>query len=286
MDEEDTSPDGLETVGSYDSPAAAAEHGLVVVAMRMDCWLLSPSAENPNFQLAVRPADAARAHAEIAAYQQEEIDLEQSPIRELPSFSFGRWFAFFYALILVLCFIQQTRDLQFEQSLISDSRAIIEDGKTYLAVSALFLHGDTFHLGSNIFFGIIFGILVANALGPKTGWALILLSGSLGNLINAWHYYPVPHFSLGASTAVFGALGLLAGYGLIAAFLSPKSAPWARAILPIAGGLALLGWLGLGGSDPRQVDVMAHIFGFAVGIPLGFAAGAIRILWGSRQIKM
>ncbi len=87
------------------------------------------------------------------------------------------------------------------------------------------------------------------------------------------------HRSLGASTAVFGALGILTGYGIIAAFLSPKSAPWARAILPIAGGFALLGWFGLGGPE---VDIMAHIYGFACGIPLGFVSGWMRILRGEQ----
>ena len=72
-------------------------------------------------------------------------------------------------------------------------------------------------------------------------------------------------------------MGILAGYGLIAAFLSPRTAPWARAIIPMAGGFALLGFYGFGTGN---TDVMAHVLGYAVGMPLGFVAGWIRIMRG------
>ena len=165
---------------------------------------------------------------------------------------------------------------------LNDSIAILERGEYYRAATSLLLHGDSFHMGSNLCTGVIFGLLVAMSIGARTGWILIALSGFLGNLINVYHFDALgtTHRSLGASTAVFGALGILSGYGLIAAFLSPRNAPWARAILPIAGGFALLAWLGFGGGN---TDVMAHVFGFAVGAPLGFVAGWIRILRNQAQ---
>ncbi|MFT4547931.1 MAG: rhomboid protease GluP [Verrucomicrobiales bacterium] len=276
LDEETTDPESLAMLGSYDSRSAAEEHGLVVVAMQMACWILSPSKADSGYRIAVRPTDQARALAEIAAYEEDARDAEQSPGRPLPSFENGHWFAFAYALVLILCFIHQGRDTNFEERYLANNHSIIDDGKTYLAGSALLLHGSVFHIASNICSGILFGVFVAGSIGPKLGWSLIVLSGAAGNLINAHHYYPALHRSLGASTAVFGAIGILTGFGLIAAFLSPKSAPWARAIIPIAGGVGLLGWLGLG--DSGNVDVMAHVFGFAAGIPLGFVAGWIRIL--------
>ncbi|HEV7868336.1 MAG TPA: hypothetical protein VGO90_11690, partial [Chthoniobacteraceae bacterium] len=41
--------------------------------------------------------------------------------------------------------------------------------------------------------------------------------------------------------------------------------------LPIGAGLALLAFLGTGGEE-RRLDVMAHVWGFVVGLPLGALA--------------
>ena len=279
MEEENTDPDSLQRIGSYQNPSLAEEHGLVVIAMQMPCWILNPSPAHPDYQLAVHPSDASRAQAEIAAYDLDALEDAASPGRLLPSYSTGRWLAFCSTMLLLLCFKLQQTQPEFENQLISDNHAIIEQGQTYTAATALLLHADTFHLLGNLIFGVGFALLVAASIGPISGWFLIILSGFVGNLINAHAYYPTLHRSLGASTSVFGALGILTGFGIIAAFLSPKSAPWARAILPIAGGIALLSWFGLGGPD---VDFMAHIYGFSVGIPLGFVAGWIRIFQGSQ----
>ena len=280
LDDEPLDPGPLAAIGSYDSLAAAEEHGLVVLAMQLPCWILRPDVAGGGYDLAVVAADAERASAELQAYEDDARAAVAEPGRQLPGFPPGRWLAFGYALVLLLCYLEQGRRGGFEERFISDNQAIIERGESYRAATALFLHADDFHLFGNVIFGAGFGLLVCVSIGRWTGWGLILLSGFLGNLINAHHYYPEPHRSLGASTAVFGALGILTGYGLIAAFLSPRSAPWPRAILPIAGGIALLGWFGLGGPE---VDIMAHVYGFACGIPLGFVAGWVRILHGDRQ---
>ncbi|MGI9239829.1 MAG: rhomboid family intramembrane serine protease [Verrucomicrobiales bacterium] len=280
MEDSPPEPDSLETIGRYPTRASAEEHGLVVVAMQFPCWISQDRSQAGGYELAVEPADVPRASAELRAYRQDTLDAQTEPGRPLPSFPHGRWLAFAYALALLLCFMEQGRDAEFEERFISDNLAIIDLGQRYRAATALFLHADDFHLFGNVIFGVGFGLWVCSSVGAWSGWALILLSGVLGNLINAHHYYPDLHRSLGASTAVFGALGILTGYGIIAAFLSPRSAPWARAILPIAGGIALLGWFGLGGPE---VDIMAHVYGFACGIPLGFAAGWIRIIRGEEQ---
>ena len=244
--------------------------------MQMPCWILVDQ-DASKLALAVGQEDVARASTEIEEY---EFELQAERLnaragRSLPSYGTAPWLALVYALTLYLCFFVQTSDPAFEQRLISDNFKLIDDGENYRAAGALLLHGDLFHLLGNIAFGIVFGLLVATSIGGFTGWILIAVSGIVGNYINAHHFYPGQHRSLGASTAVFGALGILTGYGLIAAFLSPKTAPWARVIIPIAGGFALLSYLGIG---DEQTDIMAHFYGFAVGAPLGFLAGWVRIL--------
>jgi len=84
----------------------------------------------------------------------------------------------------------------------------------------------------------------------------------LGNFANAL-FYETRHVSIGASTAVFGALGILAGYQFLTKIKHPRQR--IKAWLPLAGGLALLAILGSG----AESDIMAHLFGFLSGILLG-----------------
>jgi membrane associated rhomboid family serine protease len=96
---------------------------------------------------------------------------------------------------------------------------------------------------------------------------MVLVSGVAGNLTNAYMYESA-HVSIGASTAVFGAIGILAGYQ----GFKPKRIPkkMKTVWVPLACGLALLGLLGSGG---EQTDIMAHLFGFFYGILLGSVYG-------------
>jgi membrane associated rhomboid family serine protease len=103
---------------------------------------------------------------------------------------------------------------------------------------------------------------------------LVLASGTLGNALTAWAYAPEPFQSIGASTAVFGALGILTGYGVYVALAFPQTSPWRAVLLPVGGGVALLGWFGAGGVD---TDVGGHLAGFGCGLALGFAAAWWRL---------
>ena len=93
--------------------------------------------------------------------------------------------------------------------------------------------------------------------------------GAAGNLANAF-LYGSPHVSVGASTAIFGAVGMLGGLGVVRR--SRISTAKRRAWIPIAAALGLLAMLGTGG--PR-VDVLAHFFGFLFGGVLGILSAFI-----------
>jgi rhomboid protease GluP len=92
---------------------------------------------------------------------------------------------------------------------------------------------------------------------------VVLLAGAGGNLANAL-VHGSAHVSVGASTSVFGAVGMLGGLGL--ARRGRKKVPRRRAWAPVAAALALLAMLGTGG---ERVDVLAHLFGFLFGAVLG-----------------
>jgi rhomboid protease GluP len=124
------------------------------------------------------------------------------------------------------------------------------------------LHGGYPHLAGNMAGIAVFGTAVCNITGAGVGWLMILLTGILGNLANA-ALFQYGHISIGASTAVFGAVGILAAYQLYRKIQIPGQRM--RAWLPIAGGLALLAFLG----SSEHSDLTAHLFGFIAGIFLG-----------------
>ena len=143
----------------------------------------------------------------------------------------------------------------------ASSRDIL-NGELYRTVTSLMLHSGYPHLVGNMAGIAIFGTAVCNITGSGAGWLMILLTGILGNLANAF-LFRYGYISIGASTAVFGAVGILAAYQL-----SRKiriAGQRMKAWLPLAGGLALLGLLG----SSKQSDLTAHLFGFIAGILLG-----------------
>lgn len=131
----------------------------------------------------------------------------------------------------------------------------------YRTVTALTLHADSQHLFSNVLFGAFFLIPLCRRIGLGAGWLLTLLAGTVGNVLNALSR-PAYYSSLGASTAVFGAVGLLSG--LLAMENGGRGRK--RMLIPLAAGLGLLGMLG---SEGERTDFGAHLFGLLAGIVLG-----------------
>ncbi len=141
----------------------------------------------------------------------------------------------------------------------SASADLILGGELWRTVTALTLHADLAHVGANAVALLFFLTAVCRAEGPGVGTALVLGAGALGNLCNAW-FHGFDHVSIGASTAVFGALGVLGGTGVVRR--QRRGLRGKLAWVPVAAGLAVLAMFGTGG--PR-VDIWAHLWGFAAG---------------------
>jgi rhomboid protease GluP len=139
----------------------------------------------------------------------------------------------------------------------------IIDGELWRSVTALSLHGDAAHAVSNALALAVFFGAASGQLGAGVAGALVLLAGAGGNLANAF-IQGSPHDSVGASTAVFGAVGILGSLAMIRR--SRESGNKRRAWIAVAASLALLGMLGTGGG---RVDVLAHLLGFLAGGALG-----------------
>ncbi len=150
----------------------------------------------------------------------------------------------------------------------------IQQGEWWRCLTALTLHDGLPHLAGNLLFGVVFGALACQLVGTGLAWCAILLAGAAGNGLNAL-IQPASHTSVGASTAVFGALGVVVAYRWRRRghFAHNRLSRWA----PLVMGLALLGFLGTGaGSEPGRVDVMAHGTGFGIGLLTGIGLAAWR----------
>jgi rhomboid protease GluP len=146
----------------------------------------------------------------------------------------------------------------------------IMDGELYRCATALVLHADAAHIAGNMVGIVLFSSAVCAITGPGVGWLMILACGILGNLMNALAY-ETGHLSVGASTAVFGAVGILCALQAVNTARSGKG--WKRTILVFGAGVALLAFLG----TSARSDLGAHLFGFFSGVVMG---GGYRLLKG------
>jgi rhomboid protease GluP len=132
------------------------------------------------------------------------------------------------------------------------------------AVTALTLHLDQEHLLGNVLFGAVAGIAASRLLGPGVAWASILGAAALANYAEIL-ITPITHRAVGASTAVFAALGLLSGMAWRQR-LTLRERLWYR-WAPLIAGICLLTLLGAGSA---HVDVLGHALGFLFGLGVGW----------------
>jgi membrane associated rhomboid family serine protease len=217
-----------------------------------------------RYYLLVDEQVAERAYRQLKRYVDENTP-EETITKPLIPASKGFIGAYLYGIILLLFGVLQSSsafDIDWQQTGLADSWKIIE-GDWWRTITALTLHADIAHLAGNIGFGALFGILVSQYIGAAAAWFTILLSGATGNLVNAYLYKSL-HLSLGASTMVFAALGIL---GIFA--LENKASYRRRSLrrwLPFLATVALLAFTGTAG---ERTDVLAHLSGFFCGCASG-----------------
>ncbi len=164
------------------------------------------------------------------------------------------------------------RRLDFVRLGVGDTAAMLFSGQWWRAVTALTLHADGAHLLGNVVVGGLFMAFLCRETGVGAGFFLALLAGAGGNCLKALIEGPGHHF-LGASTAVFGALGVLGG---LVSVSRARGLSWRR-VAPFGAGLMLLALLGAGEEDAAgKIDLGGHFLGFAFGAALGAALGAAR----------
>jgi membrane associated rhomboid family serine protease len=218
-----------------------------------------------GFELWVPLAMAPAAATELTLYRHENArEIGTRPLEELGD---GRAGVVAYVATLLALFVALHADLFYFDWLGAgrlEAGAVLA-GEWWRVVTALTLHIELDHLGGNLAFGGFFGYFVGRYLGAGVGWLTVLAAAAAANGLNAWVESPA-HRSIGASTAVFAALGMLVAYTWRRGFL--RHTPWRARIAPIVAGLGLLAFTGTAGEN---TDLGAHLFGFIA----GFGAGLV-----------
>lgn len=210
-------------------------------------------------RLLVSPALAPKAVKEILDYEAENHVLPRPVPLPDNSWSFLLLLAVFVALnIWIDHWNVETQKVLYQAGRIE--AGLVVQGQWWRCVTALFLHADAGHLLSNVVALGILGPLLGRRLGFGLTWAFFLVSGALGNLVNSWVQDP-NHWSIGASTGVFGLVGVLSGS---ASRFSPGHRVSA-VLLPLGFAFSFLAMLGAG---QERVDLGAHFFGLLCGLSL------------------
>ena len=186
------------------------EWELVLLAQGM-----SPSVRRSaeGIVLSVPEGETDRARAALSAYESEnppKLTAGNEPVGSADAFA-----ASAVAGLLILAFFSVTVLSNPTMSWFVRGSADADkmlNGEFWRVVTALTLHADVAHALSNAFALALFLGAVSSVLGTGLGSALVLRAGAGGNLVNAL-LHGSPHVSVGASTAVFGAVGVLGGLG-------------------------------------------------------------------------
>jgi membrane associated rhomboid family serine protease len=230
----------------------------------------------------VEPEHHARAAHELRGYLRENRRPAVAPV-VWPNHPHAIYGVIGYALVLIavtFAVLAGAGDNNWKSAGVLDA-GFLDRGEWWRVLTALTLHGDVLHLLSNLAFGALFGYPAARLFGPGVAWLLILAGAGLAYGVDAL-LHPPQHHLLGASTAVFTALGLVASYGWRRHL--QNWSPWTRRSAPLVAGIALLAFTGTGGEN---TDILAHLAGFVVGTGIGAlcarltmpAPGHFRVQW-------
>jgi membrane associated rhomboid family serine protease len=243
----------------------ANDWSLVLLAEGVDA---SVEVGSDGYSLSVWDADFERASALLDLYDSENPP--PPPVEDVPDQAGGfEAAAATMAAMLLFFLVTGPRDpslVWFERG--SADAARILSGELWRTVTALTLHADLGHVLGNVFAGTLFLTALGRSLGPGLAIAMALVAGLGGNLLNAL-YHGTAHVAVGASTSVFGAVGLLSGHGVVRR--GRIGARGHRRWTPFAAGLALLAMLG----TSSRADLGAHLFGLFLGAGLGVAVALV-----------
>ena len=243
---------------------------LVLIARGIDHRVIS---RDGRFYITVSPPALESAIEEIQLYEEENPSrAETSPamVDERGSSNFA------WIFLVAMAFMSAMLNSEIHPEVLEVGAARageIASGHIWLGLTALTLHSDPEHLLANMLLGGFVLSYLARQIGTGLAFALVLLSGWMGNIMNAY-IQPAGHISIGSSTAVFGAISIIASINaVIRRTLSAKDFA-----LPLFAALALLGFTGTQG---ERTDILAHLCGFLNGLIIGTGTGILIVKRGA-----
>lgn len=219
-----------------------------------------------GWAIAVPASAGEAARRELAQYARE--NLVAGPVRPIRRPVYQNavpGIVGYFAILLVVAWAAGTS--LFGRDWVAAGRVdgeLLRQGELWRLVTAQTLHGSLKHLLGNLGFGALFGLFAGRLLGSGVAWLVIVLAACVANELNVL-LLDSSHRSIGASTAVFAALGVVAAYVWTSRFMAQDR--WPYRVGPLVGGMALLAFTGTGDAN---TDIGAHLMGFV----FGFAAGA------------
>ncbi len=258
---------------------ACNDRALVLLSLKIPYEVLSGDSQ---YRLVVPAEFGERAKYEIWQYDKENQPRPQPKPRLVPDFQNAVPGVVIY--IGIVWFVAWLAgESVFNKDWVSAGRVdgeLIRQGEWWRTLTALTLHGGFRHLAGNIGFGALFGILAGRLFGSGLTWLCVVLASGLANMLNTLLLAP-DHRAIGASTAVFAALGLIAGFVWRAKLMAQDR--WAYRLGPIVGGIALLAFTGTGGPN---TDIGAHLAGFVCGFGFGMLLTLLPKIPSSSQFQL
>lgn len=257
------------------SREAADEWGVVLAAAGIPYWVRR---RLDGWALLVAPRDVARATAALDAYERENrAEGEAVPGQTVPldtAVTLGLVVALLLAAVFAVAGPRAGRSEWIVRGSADAGRIVT--GEWWRVVTALTLHADASHLLGNVVGAALLLPAVFAELGPGVGLTLVLLAGAAGNLLTAV-VHGGGHVSVGASTAVFGAIGILAALRMVGPARSRARRRW----MVVAASLALLALVGVA----PDADLLAHLSGVLAGAALGLVASPPRARIASSLVQ-
>lgn len=244
------------------SQARAEAWALALASQGISSWINQLA---DQWWVHVFDVDAPRAAATLDVYDREN-DTESHHVANGESAGFptnGSAASFVPAVGIAIALVAAHAWIASANSWVvplGSARAVrILQGEWWRSATALTLHADVFHVLANAIFGALFlGVLFLRS-GVGVGLGVTLGAATMATFVNVALRGP-GYDGLGASTAVFAALGATAGLAMRDA-VATRRGVW----LPL---LAAAVMLALFGTSERS-DVMAHALGFGFGVAAG-----------------
>jgi membrane associated rhomboid family serine protease len=271
--------DGWTTIFDSTNRQACNDRALVLTSLKIPYEILS---DDRRYMLVVPVEVEEKAKYEIWQYDKENQPVPKARPRLVPEFQNPVPGVVIY--IVIVCLVAWLAgESVFNRDWVAAGRVdgeLIRQGEWWRTLTALTLHSGLRHLAGNIGFGALFGILAGRLFGSGLTWLCVVVASGFANTLNTL-LLASDHKAIGASTAVFAALGLIAGFVWRAKLMAQDR--WAYRLGPIVGGVALLAYTGTGGPN---TDIGAHLAGFVCGFGSGMLLTLLPKIPSSRQFQL